>query len=111
MDPALEVPIDLSGISYILTANERHGMSGPLLDRAPPVQWPMPRREDLPVAAAAILDDIRRERGLSETWCPALDGNELDALTAWRGGSLRPLRRMVEAVVASRDHFARAMPN
>ncbi len=110
-DPALEVPLDLSGISYILTANTRDGVSGPLLDRAPPVAWPMPRREDLPVAAAAILDELRRERGLSEAWCPALDGNELDALSAWRGGSLRPLRRMVETVVASREAFARLMPN
>lgn len=111
LDPALEVAVDLSGVSYVLTANSRDGVSGPLLDRAPPVQWPMPRREDLPVAAAGILDEIRRERGLDEAWCPALDGNELDALTAWRGGSLRPLRRMVETVVASREHFARLMPN
>lgn len=110
-DPALEVPLNLSGVSYILTANSRDGVSGPLLDRAPPVQWPMPRREDLPVAAGAILDEIRRERGLDEAWCPALDGNELDALMAWRGGSLRPLRRMVETVVASREQFARLMPN
>lgn len=111
MDPALEVPLDLSGVFYILTANSLTGVSGPLLDRAPPVQWPMPRREDMPVAAAAILDELRRERGLDEAWCPALDGDELDALTAWRGGSLRPLRRMVETVVASREAFARRMPN
>ncbi|SFU34757.1 hypothetical protein SAMN02799631_00274 [Methylobacterium sp. 174MFSha1.1] len=110
-DPALEVPLDLSGISYILTANTRDGVSGPLLDRAPPVEWPMPRREHMPVAAAAILDELRRERGLDEAWCPPLDGDELDALSAWRGGSLRPLRRMVEGVLAARDVFARAMPN
>ncbi len=108
-DPALEVPLDLSGISYILTANTRDGVSGPLLDRAPPVQWPMPRREDLPVVAAAILDELRRERALDDAWCPPLDGDELDALSAWRGGSLRPLRRMVEAVMASREAFARRL--
>ncbi|MCJ2051160.1 AAA family ATPase [Methylobacterium sp. J-070] len=110
-DPALEVPLDLSGPSYILTANERTGLSQPLLDRAPPVQWPMPRREHMPVAAAAILAEIRQERGLDEAWCPPLDGNELDALSAWRGGSLRPLRRMVQAVLASRESYARLQPN
>ncbi|WP_264047088.1 P-loop NTPase family protein [Methylobacterium flocculans] len=110
-DPALEVPLDLSGISYILTANEGRGMSGPLLDRAPPVEWPMPRRQDMPIVAAAILDELRRERGLDEVWCPPLDRDELDALTAWRGGSMRPLRRMVEAVVSSRETFARRQPN
>lgn len=110
-DPALEVPLDLSGISYILTANDRHGMSGPLLDRAPAVEWPMPRRQDMPIVAAAILNELRRERSLDEVWCPPLDGDELDALTAWRGGSMRPLRRMVEAVVSSRETFARRQPN
>ncbi|MHC2001855.1 AAA family ATPase [Methylobacterium sp. CM6241] len=110
-DPAVEAPLDLSGVSYVITANDTAGLSGPLLDRAPVVHWPLPRREDLPVVAAAILDGIRREQGLDERWVPALDGSEMDALSAWRGGSLRPLRRMVEVVVASRDGFARRQPN
>lgn len=110
-DPALEAPLNLSGASYVITANSVEGVSGPLLDRAPAVHWPMPRREDLPVVAAAILDGIRREQGLDERWLPALDGEEMDVLSAWRGGSLRPLRRMVETVVAARDGFARRQPN
>ncbi len=56
--------------------------------------------------AASILDGIRQERGLDEAWCPALDGDELDAISVWRGGSLRPLRRMIETVLASRETFA-----
>lgn len=110
-DPALECAIDLSAVSYILTANSIEGVVTPLLDRAPPLHWPAPRAADMQVVAAAILAEIRRDRGLDDVWCPDLDGEELDALTAWRGGSLRPLRRMVEAVVASRDIFARRMPN
>lgn len=110
-DPALECPLDLSGVSYILTANSVEGVARPLLDRAPSVQWPMPRREDMPIVAAAILAEIREEQGLDPAWCPDLDGDELDALSAWKGGSLRPLRRMVRTVVASRDVFARRLPN
>jgi len=110
-DPALEAPLNLSAVSYVLTANDTSGLSGPLLDRAPAVQWPMPRAQDLPVVAAAILDGIRREQGLDERWLPALDGDEMDVLSAWKGGSMRPLRRMIEVVVAARDGFARRQPN
>ncbi|KMO44254.1 hypothetical protein VQ03_04540 [Methylobacterium tarhaniae] len=111
-DPALECEVDLSGVSYILTANDLAGLSRPLLDRAPPIAWPMPRREDLPLVAGRILADLRRERGLAEAWLPDLDGQELDLLSdRWRGGSLRPLRRLVEAVVAGREAFARSLPN
>jgi|GEM_PF-2951797 len=110
-DPALECALDLSAVSYVLTANSLDGIVAPLLDRAPALHWPAPRAEDMPVVAAAILAEIRRDRGLDDVWCPNLEPDEIDALTAWRGGSLRPLRRMVEAVVATRDAFARRMPN
>ncbi|SDM52979.1 ATPase family associated with various cellular activities (AAA) [Methylobacterium phyllostachyos] len=110
-DPALECALDLSAVSHILTANSLTGIVTPLLDRAPPIHWPAPRAEDLPIVAAALLADLRRDRGFDATWCPDLDGEELDALTAWRGGSLRPLRRMIEKIVASRDILARRMPN
>jgi hypothetical protein len=110
-DPALECALDLSAVTHILTANALTGIVQPLLDRAPPIHWQPPRAEDMPIVAAAILADIRRDRGLDDVWCPDLDPEELDALTAWRGGSLRPLRRMVETVIAARDVFARRMPN
>ncbi len=110
-DPALECALNLSAVTHILTANSLSGIVQPLLDRAPPIHWQAPRAEDLPIVAAAILEDLRIDRGLDETWCPDLDGEELDALTAWKGGSLRPLRRMVETVLAARDVLARRMPN
>ncbi|GEP03816.1 MULTISPECIES: AAA family ATPase [Methylobacteriaceae] len=110
-DPAFECALDLSPVSYVLTANSLDGLSAPLRDRCQALEWKAPRAEDLPVVAAAILDELRRERGFDEAWCPALDGGELDVLSAWRGGSLRPLRRMIEAVVASRELFARRLPN
>ncbi len=110
-DPAFETALDLSGVSYVLTANSISGIVQPLLDRAPPLHWQPPRAEDMPIVAAAILSDLRRDRGLDDVWCPDLDGEELDALSTWRGGSLRPLRRMVETVVAARDVLARRLPN
>ncbi len=105
-DPAFEIALDLSAVSLVLTANSLDGLAGPLRDRCQVLTWPAPRAEDLPVVAASILEDLRRERGLAEAWCPALDGEELDALSAWRGGSLRPLRRMIEIVLAARETLA-----
>jgi ATP-dependent Lon protease len=62
------------------------------------------------VVAAGILAEIRRDRGLDAAWCPDLDPEEL-GMIPWVGGSMRPLRRMVEAVVASREVEARRLPN
>ncbi|MBO1022075.1 AAA family ATPase [Methylobacterium sp. SD274] len=109
-DPAFETALDLSAVSYVLTANSLGGVSTALLDRCQVLTWPAPRAEDLPVVAAGILAEIRRDRGLDTAWCPDLDGEEM-GMIPWVGGSMRPLRRMVEAVVASRELEARRRPN
>jgi hypothetical protein len=57
--------------------------------------------------AASLLRDLVCERGLAEAWATPLDPAELDALRrAWAGGSLRGLRRLVEAVLEARDATA-----
>lgn len=109
-DPAFETALDLSAVSYVLTANSLGGVSTALLDRCQVLTWPAPRAEDLPVVASGIVEEIRRDRGLDAAWYPDLDGEEL-GLIPWAGGSMRPLRRMVEAVVASREIEARRRPN
>lgn len=106
-DPAIEGPVDTSATTYILTANDLAGVSGPLRDRVQCIEWPMPRAQDLSLVANAILGEIRAERGLDEVWCPAFDAEEL-AMMPWRGGSLRPLRRQVEALLAGREAYARS---
>jgi hypothetical protein len=104
----LETPVDLSAVTYLATANETAGLSGPLLDGLRILRVPDPRAQDLPVVAAAIVAGIRTERGLDATWMPDLEPDELDLIARrWRGGSLRPLRRLVETVVAGRDVLAR----
>ena len=104
-DPALEAPVDVSAVSYIVTANSLDGVSAPLIDRCQVVRWKGPRREDMAFLARAFVRDIRTERGLDEAWLPDLDGDELDALDWWPGGSMRPLRRAVETILASRDAY------
>lgn len=104
-DPAVEANLNLSAVSLILTANSIDGLSGPTRDRCQVLRWQGPGREHLPFLAQAIVKDLRSERGLDASWIPDLDGEELDALDWWRGGSMRPLRRAVETILASRDAY------
>lgn len=51
--------------------------------------------------------DLANERGLDRRWIFPLDGVERDAVAAhWRGGSVRRLRRLVEAILRDRDRTA-----
>ena len=102
-DIGLETTVDLSGISLVATANDTLSLRGPLLDRFVVVEVGTPRRRDLPVLVRGILDDLRADVA-DARWIPDLDGVEIDALAgAWRGGSIRPLRRAVERIVALRS--------
>ncbi|TXM74133.1 AAA family ATPase [Methylobacterium sp. WL12] len=102
-DIGLETAVDLSGISLVATANDVLSLRGPLLDRFVTIDVGTPRRRDLPVLVRGILDDLRADVA-DARWIPDLDGTEIDALAgAWRGGSIRPLRRAVERIVALRS--------
>ncbi|WP_162241558.1 AAA family ATPase [Methylobacterium sp. Leaf117] len=109
-DPYVEHPVDLSGISWIATANELTSLRkdhGALVDRFRIFSMPSPRREDLPVLVRGIMAEIRSERGLDERWLPDLDGDE-EALIEqhFDGGSVRRVRRLCETIVAGRDGLA-----
>lgn len=106
-DPYIEAPVDLSAVSFIVTANSLDGVPGPLRDRLRILEVPAPRAEHLPIVAANLVAEIRAERGLDEAWMPDLDGDDISLLGRyWKGGSLRPLRRLVETVLAGRDRLA-----
>lgn len=104
LDPAFEIELDLSATSYVLTANQASAIGGPLRDRCQVIEFPAPREQDLPVIAATILEEIRRARSTDATWLPDLTPDELD-LIPWRGGSMRPLTRIISTVLQSRDRF------
>lgn len=107
LDPYLEAEVNLSAVQYLATANSTDGIPSALLDRFRVIHVGLPRAQDLAVAAANILADLRAERGLDEAWVPALDADEIQLLgRVWRGGSLRPLRRAVTALIDSREHLA-----
>jgi hypothetical protein len=103
-DPALQTNIDASEISYIATANSLDPLPGPLRDRFRIVRFPKPSADDLDALLPAVLADFARERRLNESWVTPLDGAEHAAVAGyWRGGSVRRLRRVVEAILRERD--------
>lgn len=107
-DPYLEIDTDLSGTTFVATANTLAGVSAPLLDRFLVLQMPPPTRQALPVLVDGILADLREESGQNEDWLPGLDGEELAVVVENHrpGSSIRALRRLVEAVVSARAVLA-----
>jgi hypothetical protein len=107
LDPYLEVPVDLSGLSTVLTANALRGLSRPLLDRVEVLEVPAPGREHLDALAGSLLRSLAREQTGDARWAWPLEAHELALLARhWRGGSLRILQRLVRQVIASRERFA-----
>jgi hypothetical protein len=104
LDPYIDAEVDLSAVNWMATANDLRPVPDVLLDRFRILRMPAPTGADLPALAAAMLAELCRERGQHEAWAGPLDGIELQALhRAWRGGSLRALRRLCEGVLAARE--------
>lgn len=109
-DPALECPVDLSGLVYFATANSLAGLPAALANRFRILQIPAPGPEHLEELVTSILDDYAAEEDIDRRWIPNLDGDELEAIRkVWRGGSVRPLKAAVEATLAAREEFAPRM--
>ncbi len=103
-DPALQTTLDVSQVSYVATANSLDRLPSPIRDRFRVVTFPKPAADDLDALLPTVLADLARERGLDAAWVPPLDGAERAAIAQnWRGGSIRRLRRMVEAILCERD--------
>ena len=106
-DPSLQVNLDLSQVSYVATANSLDPLPSPLRDRFRVVSFPKPSATDLTSLLPAIIADLALERGLDNRWVEPLTGTECDTVAAhWRGGSVRRLRRVVEALLGVREKMA-----
>lgn len=106
-DPALQTNLDLSQVSFVATANSLAPLPSPIRDRFRVVTFPKPTSADLDALLPAIIADLAKERGLDASWVPPLDGTERTAAArSWRGGSVRRLRRIVEAILRDRDDRA-----
>lgn len=105
-DPALEVPVDLSMVSYIATANSLTGIPTPLRDRFQIIRMPEPGWQHIGALSRGILDRIAEERSLDRRWFPDLAGDELEVIRqVWPGGSIRRLEKAVRLLVDGRDQY------
>lgn len=100
-DEALLAPSDLSGVSWLLTANHLAPLSAPLLSRVAVVQAPAPGREFFDPLLAGILRSIAEELGIDVAALPPLVP---EARARLRRGfierpDLRRIRRAVESAL------------
>jgi len=106
-DPALQTPLDLSHVNYIATANTLDPLPSPLLDRFRMVAFPKPTLDDLDALLPGLIEAIAEDRGIDKRWITPLDAHERASIAAvWRGGSVRRLRRVLEAILQIRDRTA-----
>jgi ATP-dependent Lon protease len=99
-DPALQISVDLSHCSYIATANSVDPLPWPLKDRFRIISLKMPKASDLEALLPNVVVDLMAERGLDRRWVRPFDDLERKIVEAhWHGGSVRHLRRVVEAVL------------
>jgi ATP-dependent Lon protease len=106
-DPALQVTLDLSQVSYLATANSLDPLPAPIRDRFRVITFPMPQAQDLDALLPAVVADLTKQRGLDSRWIVPIDGVERAAIAAhWHGGSVRRLRRIVEVILRERDTHA-----
>jgi hypothetical protein len=104
LDPFLEAPVDLSGVVWLFTANERQPLRGPLLDRLVVLDCPDPGPGDMDAIVQGLLAQARKESGIDARFTPDLDSTEYAVLRrGWRGGSIRPLKRAFDRLLALRS--------
>jgi hypothetical protein len=108
-DPYVQSEVDLSHVSYLVTANEDSALPAPLKDRLRIVRFPRPKLEHMPQLARAIVRDIAQGDPLGPQWVPMLDDGELAvAESLWRrGGSVRRLAAIVTALIENRERKPR----
>jgi len=103
-DPALQTNLDLGHVSYIATVNGLEPLPSAIRDRFRVVAFPNPGSQHRNALIPSIMVDLAAERGLDSRWLEPLSAFEHDIVaTHWKGGSVRRLRRTVEAVLNARD--------
>ncbi len=105
-DPALQVDLDLSAVSFVMTANSVADLPPPLVDRCRVIQFPEPTAADTLSLLPALLRDHARDSGLDARWVEPLSADERELVAQhWRGGSVRRLRGIIDAVLRGRERM------
>lgn len=104
---ALQIPLDLSHVNYLATANSLEPLPAPLRDRFRIVTFPKPTVADLDALLPGLFKTLATERRIDARWIAPLDADERNAIaSAWPGGSVRRLLRILDAILQARDQHA-----
>jgi hypothetical protein len=107
-DPYVESPCDLSHVSWLMTANALAPVPSVLLDRCRTIAFPEPGPEHLDALAPRLLQRLYVDAGHDRRWATPLERYELAVLADhWRGGSIRKLQKLLEALVEARERHRR----
>jgi len=96
-DLALDIEVDTSYCSYIMTANDLNRIPEPIQDRCLILQVDPPNRQQLPKVISSIWADVREESGLGDQLCPDLPENLIGQLI---DHSPRKMVRILERTLA-----------
>lgn len=109
-DQSLSATVNLSALNWVCTANSLNGISEPLRDRFRILEFPNPEVEHLPILLPFVLRGLSRERYGEDCWAEQFDEVEIEQIEAiWKGGSIRVLNRVVEAILDAREQHQRTM--
>jgi hypothetical protein len=105
-DLALEVEVDLSGVTHFATANDLHSVPQALRDRFRILAMPEPTWAHLGTLTKQIVDRIARERGIDPRFFEPLGQDEMDNVRRkWPGGSIRQLTQILTIIIDRRDQI------
>lgn len=98
LDECLQVPCDLSWVSWIATVNEIGQLPRPLLERFTVIAVQAPGAEHFQTLVNGVLNSFAKELGLDTRMLPSLDHDDLDVLRLCNGPReiSRTARKMVE---------------
>lgn len=103
-DPYLLAPIDLSNISWVLTANSMHDLPAPLLSRLRVIHVDGPGEDQVPELARSFMSSLAQRYRWPKDCTATLDDLVLEQLKQGyrKHRSIRLLQRDVEQAVAQR---------
>jgi hypothetical protein len=108
-DPALQIPLDLSHVNYLPTANSLEPLPAPLRDRFQIVMFPKPTIEHLDALLPSLLQAIATERGVHARWIAPINAIDRAAIAKhWPAGrsavsSASSTRSCLRAIEPPRD--------
>ncbi|MBI5164364.1 MAG: AAA family ATPase [Magnetospirillum sp.] len=103
LDEGLATQVNISGVSWVLTANDVHSLRGPLLTRLRVIEVPAPGPEHIDAVLLGVRRDIAGDLGVGENDLPDLP-QHLDTQIrrgCQRGISLRRVRAAYERALCS----------